>query len=208
MRNRTRVSILVAILATVACLAVVAVALANAHGRTRRHHVNRSPVAHAAALQGLAQLAPDVAALRASHSPNDAVSDRLVHSALLSDGVADAGLARRVGFSKPVWFLPGADGQSMCVLTPASLNCPLSKDVEDHGFAPSMSWTAQGPVRVTGIASDAVARVEIVQADGAVNAVDVTNNLLDYASERAPREVRWTGPDGPHTFVLPSIKGR
>jgi len=191
-----------------ACLMVVTVALASGHGRSAHRQASRSAVAHVAAVQGLAQLAPDVAALRIAHSSNDTVDAQLVSSALLSDGVADAGLSRRVGFTKPAWFLPGSDGQSICVLTPASLNCPLNKDVEDHGLAPSMSWTAHGPVRVSGIASDAVTRVEIVQADGSVASVPVTNNLLDYSSEHAPRAVRWTGPDGPHTMVLPSIKGR
>lgn len=208
MTKKTRAWSLVAILAAVVCLAVAAVALADAHGTSARHHRSKSAMAHAAALQGLAELAPHVAALRVAHGANDVVSDQLVHSPLLSDGVADPGLSRRVGFSKPAWLVPGSDGRSICVLTAASLNCPLNQDVEDHGLAPSMSWTAHGPVRLSGIASDAVASVEIVQADGSVASVPVTNNLLDYASERAPREIRWTGPDGPHTAVLPSIRGR
>ena len=94
------------------------------------------------------------------------------------------------------------------MLTSASLNCPPNSDVEDHGLAPSISWTAAGPVRVSGIASDAVTSAEIVRADGTSVSVTVTNNLLDYASEAAPREITWTGPDGGHTVVFPEIKGR
>lgn len=206
MTKKTRIRSLVAILAAVVCFA--AVALADAHGTSARHHRSKTALAHAVALQGLVELAPHVAALRHAHGVNDVVSDQLIHSPLLNDGVADAGLSRRVGFSKPAWLVPGSDGRSICLLTPASLNCPLNKEVEDRGLAPSMSWTAHGSVRVSGIASDAVTSVEIVQADGSVASVAVTNNLFDYSSEHAPREIRWTGPDGPHTAVLPSVRGR
>lgn len=208
MGRTIRISVVVATVAAAACLVVVAVAFAGAHGTEARDHRSKSAIAHAAALQGLAELAPHVAALRSTHGSSDIVSAQLVHSPLLDGGVADAGLARRVGFSKPAWFVPGSDGRSICVLTPASLNCPLSRDVEDHGFAPSMSWTAHGPVRVTGIASDSVASVDIVQQDGSVDSVAVTNNLLDYSGGHPPQEIRWAGPDGPHTVVLPGIEGR
>jgi hypothetical protein len=205
MRNSIRMSI---IFAAVACLVVAAVAVAGARDKPSIHAPGKSVRAHAAALQGLAELAPRVAALRVAHGQGDVVDVRLVHSPLLSDGVADAGLSRRVGFSKPSWFVPGSDGRSICVLTSASLNCPPISDVEDHGLAPSISWTAQGPVRVSGIASDAVASADIVRSDGTSVSVAVTNNLLDYASDDAPRQISWTGPDGRHTVVFPSIKGR
>jgi hypothetical protein len=208
MRNGMRLATLAAGTAVLVCLMAVAVAFAGGDRRVVGKSAGRSVTAHASALQGLERLAPQVAALRAAHGPDDAVDGRLVRSSLLRGAVADAGLARRVGFTKPAWFLPGTDGRSICVLTPASLNCPLSKDVEDQGLAPSMSWTAQGPVRVSGIASDSVTSVDIVQQDGTVESVAVTNNLLDYSSESAPREIRWNGLDGPHTVVLPHINGR
>jgi hypothetical protein len=205
MRNSMRMSI---VLAAVACLVVLAVAVAGAHDKPSTRSSGKAVLAHASALQGLADLAPRVSALRIAHGPSDAVDDRLVRSPLLSDGVADVGLSRRVGFSRPAWFVPGSNGRSICVLTSASLNCPPNSDVEDHGLSPSISWTADGPVRVLGIASDAVTSAEILRADGTSVSVAVTNNLLDYASDDAPREISWMGPDGGHTVVFPTIKGR
>jgi hypothetical protein len=204
-RNSIRIS---AIIIVVACLVVAAVTVAGAQDKPSTRASGKAVRAHASALRGLADIAPDVAALRIAHGPSDAVDDRLVRSPLLGDGVADPGLSRRVGFSRPAWFVPGSDGRSICVLTSASLNCPPNSDVEDHGLAPSISWTAEGPVRVSGIASDAVTTAEIVRSDGTSVSVAVTNNLLDYASDDAPRKISWTGPDGPHTVVFPDIKGR
>jgi hypothetical protein len=207
MTQKARLSILF-LIAAVVPIAVAALALADSPARLSHRHVRPPTAAHAAASQGLARLAPEVAALRVARGPSDAVTDELVGSTLLNDGVADPALARRVGYTKPAWLVPASDGRSICVLTTASLSCPLSTDVLEHGLAPSVSWTAQGPVRVSGIASDAVNSVDVILADGTVQAVEVANSLLDYSADRAPREVRWTGPDGPHTFAVPEITGR
>jgi len=199
--------VLAAALALAACLTVAAVALGGAPAKRTRAQ-SASAAAHAAAARGLAELAPDVAALRAVREPSDAVTDQLVQSPLLADGVADPALSRRVGFSKPAWLLPATDGRSVCVLTNGSLSCPLAADVVDHGLAPSVTWSADGPIRIAGIASDQVSSAEVVESDGSVRTVEISGNLLDYSSEHPPRAVRWTGPDGPHTFAIPEIKGR
>jgi hypothetical protein len=58
---------------------------------------------------------------------------------------------------------------------------------------------------VIGIATDDVRTVEITMADGTVRSVEVTNNLLDFSSAAAPREVQWNGPTGPERFTVLSI---
>lgn len=142
--------------------------------------------------------------------PSDRVSRAVSVGPLLDGAPADLRAARRIRRSDatPAWIAPSSNGEAVCLIAPGELNCPPASEIARRGVAVATFWHAEGPIRVTGIASASVESVEVVTAEGATVEVPVVDGSFLYETWRAAREVRWVGPDGPEEQRLPRIPGR
>lgn len=179
-------------------------------------HVGSSPAAgdvpetHPTGNEQPSDIAEAVPVLARPRIASDAVPDAIAQSPILTDGVADLSESRRVqrDGSDDAWIAPSSNRESVCLIAAGELNCPSVRDIETRGAAVATFWHATGPIRVTGIATEQVRSVEVLDADGVAAEVPVADGSFLYESTRAAREVRWVGPSGDETQVLPSIPGR
>jgi len=130
----------------------------------------------------------------------------LSETPLVSDGSVDLSLATHPTNADD-WIVPMSNGRSVCVLRPGSLACVDTAEIDSRGLSVTTAWDADS-VSVSAIARDGVRRVVVVGRDGSQRVVPVTNNLFVLESKSMPRELRWDGPGGPATYVLPALAGR
>lgn len=139
-----------------------------------------------------------VAALdRPARGEHDAIPEEIANQEIMR-GQLDLATAHlvRAGEGEPVWLARSADGRSVCVVAAGTLNCTYAQELADSGFAPALSWQLNEPVHVSGIASDAVDHVEVTLRNGAVERVEVMDNVLSLELFALPRAISWVGPDG------------
>jgi hypothetical protein len=152
-----------------------------------------------------------IGVLSRSRREEDIVDRLIANGPLLDDSVADLSRSRRVRVgASHAWIAPSANGEAVCLIAPGELACPGASVIERDGADPGVFWHADGPIRVAGIAADVVTSVTVIYTDGARRAASVDNNAFVVADPRAPRQVAWTGPDGPERVTFPAgmILGR
>lgn len=144
-----------------------------------------------------------IAALEQPARPRDAMPAKLRRQDIMSESL-DFDSARRIArVSDPAWLVRSAEGRAVCVARSAALNCSYVSELRQRGFGPGLSFHPPGPVRVSGIATDAVTQVDVVMRDGSVQTEQIRDNVLALDLPDYPQEVRWQGPHGTETMGIP-----
>lgn len=147
-----------------------------------------------------------IAILRRAPTVADRVPADIAQSPLFHDNPVALGAARRVeGTQRPAWVAPSTSGDAICFFAAGELNCPSAKGIAADGLAISAMWHVDTPVRVVGVASDAVQSITVVARDGSEQRVDVVDNYFELETEHMPTEARWEGPDGREVLRFPNI---
>lgn len=151
-------------------------------------------------------VADRIAILRRAPTVADQVPDDIARSPLFLDNPVSLAAARRVGgVERAAWIAPSTSGDAICYFAAGELSCPPAKAIAADGVAVGAMWHVDTPVRIVGVASDAVRSITVVARDGSERRVDVVDSYLEFETEHMPSEARWNGPNGPETLSFPNI---
>jgi hypothetical protein len=110
---------------------------------------------------------------------------------------ANIDLARRVG--PGTWLVPGDDFVCVATIAPRDgavvFSCATPQDV-DQGLLQPSSVDADGAGVITGVMSDGVESVTLVDRDGSSREVEVERNVYRAAIDADIQAVRWVDRNG------------
>jgi hypothetical protein len=142
--------------------------------------------------------------LKRSKQSGDELPAAVANSPLLEDGVVNRDESRKVK-GKQRWIVPSANGEAVCIVATSEVACPPASALAERGADVSVFWHADTPVRVTGIATDAVTAINLIMRDGSRTTIPVEDGSFEAELDTVPREVWWNGPEGRESLALGDI---